>query len=70
MHIPIGKKRSRSKAKNLGDLPPLPEAHLRSNINNEFAYKYCIFNIADKGYDKKEFMIKKLDSYVLYLETS
>jgi hypothetical protein len=38
-------------------------------MNNEPAYKYSIFNIADKGFEKNEFMIKKLDNYVLYLET-
>lgn len=38
-------------------------------MNNEPAYKYSIFNIADKGFDKNEFVIKKLDSNVLYLET-
>lgn len=39
-------------------------------MNEEPAHKYTIFNIADKGYDKSEFMIKKLDNFVLYLETS
>ena len=38
-------------------------------MNNEPAYKYSIFNIADKGFDKGEFIIKKLDNMVLYLET-
>jgi hypothetical protein len=38
-------------------------------MNNEPAYKYSIFNIADKGFDKNEFIIKKLDNMVLYLET-
>jgi hypothetical protein len=38
-------------------------------MNNEPAYKYSIFNIADKGFDRSEFMIKKLDNFVLYLET-
>lgn len=69
MHIPIGNSRIRPKPKNISNLIPIPETHIVFNHNNEPAYKYSIFNIADKGYEKGEFMIKKLDSFVLYLET-
>lgn len=67
MYIPIGKKRFKSKPKNLKEIVPIPEAHLVYNLNSQPAHKYTIFNIADKGYDKDKFMIKKLDTYVLYL---
>ena len=70
MHIPIGKSRIRSKPKNISSIIPIPETHIVFNLNNEPAYKYSIFNLADKGYEKGEFLTKKLDNYVLYLETS
>ena len=70
MHIPIGKNRIRSKPKNIASIVPIPETHLVFNMNNEPAYKYSLFNLADKGYDKGEFIFKKLESLVLYLETS
>lgn len=69
MHIPIGKNRIKPKPKNISNIIPIPETHIVFNMNNEPAYKYSIFNIADKGFEKNEFMIKKLDNYVLYLET-
>jgi hypothetical protein len=69
MHIPIGKSRIKPKPRNISRITPIPETHIVFNMNNEPAYKYSIFNIADKGFDKNEFMIKKLDDYVLYLET-
>ena len=69
MHIPIGKNRIRPKPKNIAHIIPIPETHIVFNMNNEPAYKYSIFNIADKGFDKGEFIIKKLDHMVLYLET-
>lgn len=69
MHIPIGKNRIKPKPKNISNIVPIPETHIVFNMNNEPAYKYSIFNIADKGFEKNEFMIKKLDNYVLYLET-
>jgi hypothetical protein len=69
MHIPIGKSRVRPRARNIASIIPVPETHIVFNMNNEPAYKYSIFNIADKGFDRSEFMIKKLDSFVLYLET-
>lgn len=69
MHIPIGKNRIKPKPKNLKDLIAYPQTHIVFNMNNEPAYKYSIFNIADKGFDKNEYMIKKLDNCVLYIET-
>lgn len=69
MHIPIGKSRVRAKPRNISSIIPIPETHLVFNMNNEPAFKYSIFNLADKGFDKNEFLIRKLDSYVLYLET-
>lgn len=50
MRIPIGKTRVRSKPFNLSLLTPLPETNLVFNINNEPAYKYSVYNIADKGF--------------------
>ena len=38
-------------------------------MHNEPAYKYSLFNLADKGYEKGDFLIRKLDSTVIYLET-
>jgi hypothetical protein len=38
-------------------------------MNNEPAYKYSILNLADKGYEKNEFIIRKLDYQVLYIES-
>ena len=70
MHIPIGKSRVKPKPRNISNIVPIPETHIVFNMNNEPAYKYSIFNIADKGFEKNEFMIKKLDNFVLYLETS
>lgn len=52
MHIPIGKSRMRPKPKNIAHIIPIPETHIVFNMNNEPAYKYSIFNIADKGFDK------------------
>lgn len=52
MHIPIGKGRVRSKPKNIASIIPIPETHLIFNVNNEPAYKYSLFNLADKGYEK------------------
>lgn len=69
MVIPIGKNRTKAKPKNISNMVPIPETHIVFNMNNEPAYKYSIFNIADKGFEKGEFMIKKLDHYVLYFET-
>lgn len=69
MHIPIGKSRVRPKPKNIANIIPIPETHIVFNMNNEPAYKYSIFNIADKGFEKNQFIIKKLDTMVLYLET-
>lgn len=69
MHIPIGKNRIKPKPRNISSIIPIPETHIVFNMNNEPAYKYSIFNIADKGFEKNEFMIKKLENYVLYLET-
>jgi hypothetical protein len=69
MHIPIGKNRLKPRPKNISRIIPIPETHIVFNMNNEPAYKYSIFNIADKGFEKSDFMIKKLDHYVLYLET-
>ncbi len=69
MHIPIGKNRVKPKPRNISNIVPIPETHIVFNMNNEPAYKYSIFNIADKGFEKNEFMIKKLDNFVLYLET-
>ena len=69
MHSPIGKSRVRPKPKHIANIIPIPESHIVFNMNNEPAYKYSIFNIADKGFDKNEFIIKKLDHMVLYLET-
>ena len=37
-------------------------------MNNEPAYKYSILNLADKGLQKNQFIKKKLDYQVLYLE--
>jgi hypothetical protein len=37
-------------------------------MNNEPAYKYSLFNIADRGFEKSEWVVKRLDSSVLYLE--
>lgn len=37
-------------------------------MNNEPAYKYSILNLADKSLEKNEFIKRKLDSQVLYLE--
>jgi hypothetical protein len=67
MHIPIGKNRIKPRPKNISNIVPIPETHIVFNMNNEPAYKYSIFNIADKGFEKNEFMIKKLDNFVLYL---
>lgn len=69
MHIPIGKNRIKPKPRNIANLVPIPETHIVFNMNNEPAYKYSISNIADKGLEKNEFIIKKLDNFVLYLET-
>lgn len=69
MHIPIGKNRIKPKPKNISNIVPIPETHIVFNMNNQPAYKYSIFNIADKGFEKNEFMIKKLDNFVLYLQT-
>ncbi len=69
MHIPIGKNRVRPKPKSIANVVPIPETHIVFNMNNEPAYKYSIFNIADKGFEKNEFLVKKLDNFVLYLET-
>jgi hypothetical protein len=52
MHIPIGKKRIKPKPKNISHIIPIPETHIVFNMNNEPAYKYSIFNIADKGFEK------------------
>lgn len=52
MHIPIGKSRIRPKPKNIENIIPIPETHIVFNMNNEPAYKYSIFNIADKGFEK------------------
>jgi hypothetical protein len=52
MVIPIGKSRTRPKPKNIANIIPIPETHIVFNMNNEPAYKYSIYNIADKGYDK------------------
>ena len=68
MHIPIGKNRVRAKPRNISSIIPIPETHLVFNMNNEPAFKYSVFNLADKGFDKNEFLIRKLDNYVLYLE--
>lgn len=38
-------------------------------MNNEPAYKYSILNLADKGYEKNEFIKRKLDNQVLYIES-
>ena len=69
MNIPVGSKRCRSKSRCLSSIIPIPETHIIFNMNNEPAYKYSIFNIADKGFDKNELVIKKLDHFALYLET-
>ncbi len=69
MEIPIGKSRVRGKPKNITKLIPIPEAHLVFNMNDEPAFKYSIINIADKGFDENVFLSKKLDKFVLYLET-
>ena len=70
MVIPIGRNRIKSRPKNISNIVPIPETHIVFNMNNEPAYKYSIFNIADKGFEKNDFMIKKLDHYVLYFETA
>lgn len=69
MRIPLGKTRVRAKPTNIKNIVALPEANLVFNMNNEPAFKYTIFNIADKGFDKSEFLLRKLDNRVLYLET-
>jgi hypothetical protein len=69
MHIPIGKNRIKPRPRNISTIIPIPETHIVFNMNNEPAYKYSIFNIADKGFEKNEFITKKLDNFVLYLET-
>ena len=38
------------------------------NMNNEPAYKYSLFNIADRGFEKSEWVIRRLEVSVLYLE--
>lgn len=68
MHIPIGKSRIRSKPRNTSSIIPIPETHIVFNMNNEPAYKYSILNLADKGLEKNQFIRKKLDYQVLYLE--
>ncbi len=70
MHIPIGKSRVRSKPKNLEAVTPIPETHIVFNMHNEPAYKYSLFNLADKGFESGDFLVKKLDTVVLYLETT
>lgn len=69
MNIPVGTKRTKSRPRCLSSIIPIPETHIVFNMNNEPAYKYSIFNIADKGFDKNELVIKKLDHHALYLET-
>lgn len=70
MHIVIGKNRVRAKPENINKIVPIPWTNLIFNMNNQPAFKYSIYNIADKGFDKNEFLVKKLDSKVLYFETS
>jgi len=69
MHVPIGKSRVRAKPRNTSSIIPIPETHIVFNMNNEPAYKYSILNLADKGLEKNEFIKRKLDNQVLYLET-
>jgi hypothetical protein len=66
MEVSIGKGRIRSKPQRITTLIPLPENHLVFDMHNEPAYKYSIYNIADKGFDKSEFLIRKLDHKVIY----
>mgnify|MGYP000968943608 CR=1 FL=1 len=68
MHIPIGTRRSKSRPRNISTVIPIPETHIVFNMNNEPAYKYSLFNIADRGFEKSEWVIKRLDACVLYLE--
>lgn len=68
MHIPIGTKRIKQKPRNISSVIPIPETHIVFNMNNEPAYKYSLFNIADRGFERSEWVIKRLDSNVLYLE--
>lgn len=68
MHIPIGTKRTKAKPRNINSVIPIPETHIVFNMNNEPAYKYSLFNIADRGFEKSEWVVKRLDTSVLYLE--
>lgn len=52
MRIPIGKARVRPTPQKISTLIPLPENHIVFDMHNEPAYKYSIYNIADKGFDK------------------
>lgn len=60
MHIPVGKSRQRKKPVNINALIPIPEIHLTFNMNNEPAHKYSLINIADKGYNRSDFLTAKL----------
>jgi len=67
MIVPIGKNRIKPRPKNISDIIPVPETHIVFNMNNEPAHKYSMINIADKGIDKSQYMISKMENYVLYL---
>lgn len=70
MRVCIGKGRIREKPQNINKIIAIPESNIVFNMNNEPAMKYSIFNIADKGFEKSEFLIRKLDTRVIYFETA
>ena len=52
MLIVIGKNRVRAKPENINKIIPITWTNLIFNMNNQPAFKYSIYNIADKGFDK------------------
>jgi hypothetical protein len=65
MHVP---QKPRAKPRPIPlPLVPIPETHIVFNKNNEPAYKYSLFNIADHFQRQKQ-LAKRLDREVLYLE--